>query len=391
MDGYNPLDPATVADPHPVYRRLRESAPVFFSERLNSWVLTRYADCHRVLAETETFAADWRRAGHDDGPASVASMQELDPPDHTPLRRLFTTAFRDQDLDAIGERAAAEAITALERCADRPSFDFTAEVARPVALSAVCRLLGVAEPPVSSFAAQSDALVRGMDAGLLPEVLEPALAARRQINDLISSWHTAAPRPGLLREVLAGAAPAGVTEEAVWNSVRVLFLAGFSTTVGAAANAVLALLEHPEALERMRDPALLATGVDELLRYDGPVQGTSRACVTRTEIGGAVIERGQIVLALFAAANRDPERFPDPDALVLDRTPNRHLSLGWGPHACSGAILARLIIRALVAALLKAPAPMRLAAAPTRAPRATLRYPDTLPVTLRPAGSDVHA
>ncbi|QIY58886.1 cytochrome P450 [Streptomyces sp. RPA4-5] len=341
-----------------------------------------------MLSDVDVFASDWRRAGHEAPPTAALSMQELDPPDHTPVRRLFTTALRDQDLDAIAAFAVRDTAAVFEQLADTPSFDFTAEVARPVALQAVCRLLGVEPPPVAAFAELSDALVRGMDAGLLPEVLEPAMAARGRINALMAEWFTAHRRPGLLTQVLHGAGAAGaagVTEDAVWNNVRVLFLAGFSTTVGAAANAVLALLEHPGALERLRDPALLDSGVEELLRYDGPVQGTTRACVETTEIDGVTVERGQLVLALFGAANRDPERFACPDELLLDRHPNRHLSLGWGPHACSGALLARIIIRALVQELLAAPAPPRLAAPPVRVPRATLRYPDRLPVTFQNA------
>lgn len=384
MPEYDPLSAVMVDDPYSAYSDFRAAEPVFWSDRLDSWVLTRYRDCRAVLGDAGTFASDWRRAGFE-APSAVQSMQGLDPPEHTPIRRLFTTAFRDQDLDAIADLALTETGAILSKFADEPVFDFTAEVARPVALAAVCRLLGVEVPPVAQFAALSDALVRGMDAGLLPEVREPALAARKEINDLISGWYTATRRPGLLTQVLAGAEQARVEPDAVWNSARVLFLAGFSTTVGAAANAVLALLDRPAALERLSDPRLLETGVDELLRFDSVVQGTTRACVERTTIGDVTVERGQLVLMLFGAANRDPEQFADPDELVLDRSPNRHLSLGWGPHACSGAMLARIVIRALVTGLVQAPGRCRPAGTPWRERRATLRYPDRLPVTLRPS------
>ncbi|MEU1283596.1 cytochrome P450 [Kitasatospora sp. NPDC005856] len=387
MLDYDPLSADVIADPYPVYSELRSAAPVFWSERLGSWVLTSYEDCRAVIGDTETFASDWRRAGHDEG-GGTPSMQSLDPPEHTPVRRLFTLAYRAQDLDGIGLRATEAARSVFERLADAPEFDFTAQVARPVALRAVCELLGVEPPPVASFAELSDALVRGMDAGLVPEVREPALAARVEITQLLAEWAAAEPKPGLIADVLAGARSAGVPDDEVWSNVRVLFLAGFSTTVAAAVNAVLALLQHPEALGRMRAPGVLETGVDELLRYDGPVQGTTRACVTTTVIGGVTIERGDLVMALFGAANRDPARFEAPDELRVDRTKNRHLSLGWGPHACTGASLARIIIRSLVTALLDSPATPRLAAAPWRAPRATLRYPDRLPMTFLPVEHD---
>lgn len=382
MRDFDPLAPSMIADPYPVYARLRRESPIFWSERLQSWVLTRYADCNTVLTDTGRFASDWRRAGYDDDiPASAISMQELDPPEHTPLRRLFTVALRDQDLPAIEAMAVEDTERVFAKMADHEVFDFTAEIARPVALNAVCRLLGVAPPPVETFAAQSDALVRGMDAGLLPEVREPAMAARGEVNALIASWHTASRLPGLLDTVIEEGARAGIPPEAIWSSARVLFLAAFSTTVGAAANAALALLRHPEALEALGDAALVESGVDELMRFDGPVQGTSRAVVEDTELGGRLIERGQVVLTLFAAANRDPEQFERPDDLVLDRSPNRHLALGWGPHACSGAILARSIIKALVLGLTRAPRRPLPAGEPLRVPRATLRYPDRLPMT----------
>ncbi|WP_285750857.1 cytochrome P450 [Lentzea sp. NBRC 105346] len=341
--------------------------------------MTRYEDCRSVLSNTDIFASDWRRAGFDEvGP--VASMQELDPPEHVPIRRLFTTAFRARDLTAIGRRALALTESIVAGLAPGAAFDFTADVARPVALDAVCALLGIDPPPAHTFAPLADALVRGMDAGLLPEVLEPAMAARAELNDLIAGWFAGSGDGGLLAQVLAGADAIDVSQEAVWNSARVLFLAGFSTTVGAAANAVLALLHDPEAQQRMRDPELLESGVDELMRYDGPVQGTSRACVEDVTIGEVGVRRGQLVLPLFAAANRDPQRFPRPDDLVLDRRPNQHLALGWGPHSCSGAMLARIVLRALIRGLWRGSAWLRLAGDPERVPRATLRYPDRLPV-----------
>ncbi|BCK66670.1 hypothetical protein Srufu_006230 [Streptomyces libani subsp. rufus] len=382
MSDYDPLDAATVADPYPVYERLRKNTPVFWSERFGSWIVTRYSDCHRVLSEVDVFASDRRRAGHEAPPTAALSMQELDPPDHTPVRRLFTTALRDQDLDAIAAFAVRDTAAVFEQLADAPSFDFTAEVARPVALQAVCRLLGVEPPPVAAFAELSDALVRGMDAGLLPEVLEPAMAARGRINALMAEWFTAHRRPGLLTQVLHGAGAAGVTEDAVWNNVRVLFLAGFSTTVGAAANAVLALLEHPGALERLRDPALLDSGVEELLRYDGPVQGTTRACVETTRIDGVTVERGRLVLALFGAANRDPEQFDAPDTVRLDRWPNHHLTFGYGAHACTGSLLAHLLLRELLTVLVERGTTLKPAGPAVHKKLATVRTLAELPLEL---------
>ncbi|WP_329025863.1 cytochrome P450 [Streptomyces sp. NBC_00690] len=298
------------------------------------------------------------------------------------MRRLFTVAMRNQPLDRIGSdvRDLADKIISRQSRSSE-SFDFTAEVARPVALLGVCELLGIEEPPVDDFAALADAMTRGMDAGLLPEVLAPALAARTELNRLIAHWFDGCDDRGLLSEVLAGAQDAGLSREAVWNSARVLFLAGFSTAVGAAANAALALATHPDTWDQVRRSDVLSSGVDEFMRFDGPVQGTTRACVRETKVGDVTIKRGDLVMGLLGSANRDPEQFHDPDAIVLTRQPNRHLALGWGIHGCSGAILARIMIRALLESVTENRGRLCLAGAPERLPRATLRYPDRLPLS----------
>jgi cytochrome P450 len=382
---YDPLSPEAIADPYPIYARLRSWSPVLWHPRLESWVLTRFADCSAVLRDPERFASDWRRAGHAAAPGAVhPSLQGLDPPEHTPVRDLFAGALRQQDLAGLGELVGALSSAIFARLATAPSFDFLAEVARPVALLVVSRLLGVAPPDLDAFVALSDAVERGMDAALDPAALAPAMAARRQLDALMRTWSMDEARPGLLARVLRDRDAAGVAEDAVWSSARVMFLAGFSTTVSAAANLVLALLEHPDALERLRDPGVREPGIDELMRYDGPIQGTSRVCVEAATIDGVRLERGQAVLLLFGAANRDPAQFADPDQLVLDRQPNRHLAFGRGPHACTGTQLAKITLRALLGSLLELPVRPRLAGPVERQRRATVRYPSRMPMTFAP-------
>lgn len=385
---YEPLAAGTIADPYPIYSKLRMQSPVHWHEQLSSWVLTRYSDCQSVLRDPATFASDWRRAGYAAPEMEHPNLQVLDPPEQTPIRRLFVTASHQQDLAGIGELASKDAFACLERLAEVPAFDFVSEVARPVSLRAVCRLLGVDPPDVASFAAVAEAIERGMDAGLDPEAMEPARVARDQLDTLIESWATGTSRPGLLAQVLRECKAVDVSTEAVWSSARVLFMAGFNATIAAAANAVLTLLKFPDALQQMRDPELLDTGIDELLRYESPAQGTSRMCVEATTIGGIRIERGQCVLLLLGAANRDPDQFSTPDELVLDRRPNRHLAFGWGPHACIGTLLAKSVLRALITSLLELPAPPRMTGPARRQPRATMRYPAEIPITIQRSPSD---
>ncbi|WP_420821976.1 cytochrome P450 [Streptomyces avicenniae] len=143
---------------------------------------------------------------------------------------------------------------------------------------------------------------------------------------------------------------------------------------------LLTLLRHPEALATLADERLLISGVDELIRFDGPAQGTSRVAVWPTELHGVTVEPGQVVMTALAAANRDPDEFPEPDRLLLDRNPNRHLGFGWGVHACVGSAFGQLAIQEVVAALAAAP-PLRLAGEPVRRHTATVRSIAELPVS----------
>jgi cytochrome P450 len=163
-----------------------------------------------------------------------------------------------------------------------------------------------------------------------------------------------------------------------------MFQGGYSTMTAAIGNAVRVLLDEPSALEQMRDPAVLRTGAEELIRYDGPVQGTSRVALVTSRIGGVTVQAGDIVLALLAAANHDPAQFPDPGRLALDRWPNQHLGYGWGTHSCIGAPPARAVLRALIRVLRDQPALMRAAGMPRRRRTATMRAFDSLPATFRP-------
>ncbi|MEW2248612.1 cytochrome P450 [Streptomyces sp. NPDC006975] len=382
-DRYDPLDAQVLRDPYPLLAELRRTKPVFWHEGMGSWVLTRYADCVRVLRDHALFARDPRRTGGT-VPEPSLSVQTLDPPQQSRVRSLFMTALRAQDLAAIEERARRLVVRQLDVLAGAEQFDVVAELAVPLSVAVVADLLGVEPPPYAEFAAVSDAIMRSMDGGLDPSLVEPGRIARQRLSELVDGWFAASSRPGLLervRQAAPGADP--MARLYVKNTARVMFQGGYSTMAAAVGNAVAVLLAHPEALERMRDPALLATGVDELVRFDGPVQGTTRVAVRACRIGRADIAPGQKVVPLFAAANRDPDAFPGADRLVLDRTPNPHLAYGWGPHACIGTTVAQAGLRALVAALAEHPARLVAAGDGVRRRTATMRAYQALPTLLR--------
>ncbi|MEU6405914.1 cytochrome P450 [Streptomyces sp. NPDC046985] len=384
-DRYDPLDPEVLRDPYPLLAEQRQREPVFWHEGMDSWALTRHADSVRVLRDHETFARDPQRTGGTVSEPSL-SVQTLDPPQQSAVRSLFMTALRAQDLTRIEERAHRLVLDRLDHLAGTGPFDVVAEIAVPVSVAVVADLLGVEPPPYGEFAAVSDAIMRSMDGGLNPALVEPGRVARQRLSDLVDSWFAASTRPGLLARVQQAAAPDSDerTRLYVKNTARVMFQGGYSTMAAAVGNAVHTLLAHPGAQHQMRDRALLATGVDELVRFDGPVQGTTRTAVRACRIGAFEIAAGQKVVPLFAAANRDPAAFTRADELVLDRTPNPHLGYGWGPHSCIGTTVAQAGLRALVAALNDHPARLAGAGDGVRRRTATMRAFDTLPAALLP-------
>ncbi|MEV6948463.1 cytochrome P450 [Streptomyces sp. NPDC051172] len=382
-DLYDPLDAQVLRDPYPVLAELRRTTPVFWHEGMGSWALTRHADCVRVLRDHALFARDPRRTGGT-VPEPSLSVQTLDPPQQSRVRSLFMTALRAQDLGAVEERARRLVAGQFDVLAAGGQFDVVAELAVPLSVAVVADLLGVEPPPYAEFAEVSDAIMRSMDGGLDPSLVEPGRIARQRLSELVNGWFAASSRPGLLDDVRRAAGPDAdpLARLYVKNTARVMFQGGYSTMAAAVGNAVAVLLDRPEALEQMRDAALLATGVDELVRFDGPVQGTTRVAVRACRIGGVDVAAGQKVVALFAAANRDPDAFPGADRLVLERTPNPHLGYGWGPHSCIGTTVAQAGLRALVTALASCTARLVAASEGVRRRTATMRAYQTLPARL---------
>ncbi|MFE2470546.1 cytochrome P450 [Streptomyces mirabilis] len=384
---YDPLDEATLADPYPVLAALRAQAPLVWHDTMESWLVTGYDDCVRVLRDHESFARDPRRLGRTVPEASL-SVQVLDPPHQAAVRSAFMTSLHAQDLPALQERTRRDITARLEVLAPQPEWDVMRELAQPVALDAIADLLGVTPPPLTEWVQVSDTIMRSMDGGLNPDLVEPGRAAREKLSELVASWFTTTGSPArLLGHVRARTADAGPElARYVVHTARVMFQGGYSTLAAAIGNAVDTLARNPQAQRALREtPQLRATGVDELVRYDGPVQGTSRlAAAADVLLGGRTVHRGEKVTVLFQAANRDPAHFEHPDRLVLDRSPNRHLGYGWGTHACLGTTLAQRVLIALLDALADHPGLLHPAGPARRRHTATMRAFDHLPVTLQP-------
>ncbi|MGE3257940.1 cytochrome P450 [Pseudonocardia sp.] len=350
---YDPLDLATIADPYPVYAELRAHDPVHWHEGMRSWVLTRYDDCRDVLRNSDVWARDWRRVGAQ-VPDERINIQSQDPPEPKKLRGIVIGSLREQQMAEMCRRAGDTLDRILAGRERGAGFDLMAEIAAPLALQITCDLVGVEEP--GSYHDIYLGLTRRMDSGLVPEHAEPGLAAGLELVAMMRDWFATTRRPGMISVLRDHPGTDGMADTYVQNTVSAIFNASYSTLFASTGAVVQLLMQRPDVLERLRDPALMATGVDELVRFTAPAQGTSRVATCATAIGGTPMERGDVVITMFAAANRDPARFDRPEELVLHRTPNPHLGFGWGPHICVGARLATVWLHELIGRLHRAPA-----------------------------------
>jgi pimeloyl-[acyl-carrier protein] synthase len=387
---FNPLDPDFIADPYPRYRRLRAEDPVHQSP-MGFWVLTRYDDVAGILRDPRfgrkgfdrLLAARFGDAGFD------LSMLFRDPPDHTRLRTLVTKAFTPRAIEQMRERIQQIVDELLEAVRPRRAMDLVADFAYPLPVIVICEMLGVPDTDRQRFRDWTVHIARALDAIALPmepEVIARGLAARHALADYfrgLVAERRRQPRGDLLSELIAAEEQGDrLTEGELMATILLLFVAGHETTVNLIGNGTLALLRHPDQLRRLReDPSLLPGAVEELLRYDGPVQRTGRSCSTEVQIGGRTIPENSVVLGIIGAANRDPAIFPDPDRLDVTRGENRHLAFGWGIHFCLGASLARLEAQIALGTVVRRLPHLALAtAAPEWRPASALRGLVALPV-----------
>ncbi|HEX4995121.1 MAG TPA: cytochrome P450 [Methylomirabilota bacterium] len=367
---FNPMDPAFVADPYPTYHRLRAEDPVHHSP-LGFWVLTRYPDVMAMLRDPrlikEPIAAFVAaRFGMAAPPPGLGlSMLDRDPPDHTRLRGLVSKAFTPKALESLRPHIQQIVDDLLADAAGKGQMDLIEEFAYPLPVRVICEMLGVPVKDHERFKAWGLDIARGLDAIMLPpdsEVGQRSVSGRRALAEYFRALiaeRRAAPRDDMLSALIA-AEEAGdkLNEEELLATCILLLVAGHETTVNLIGNGTLALLRHPDQLQKLRaSPGLIATAVEELLRFDGPVQRTARIPSEDITIGGRTIPKGDMVMPFLGAADRDPAQFPDPDRLDITRADNRHIAFGMGIHFCLGAPLARMegqiAINALLARLPK--------------------------------------
>ncbi len=382
-------------NPYPLYQQLLAHAPVQWNDVLHAWTVVRYADVVGCLTDVR-FSAE-RRTGEagldahnpDTTERLARSMLVSDPPDHTRLRALVQKAFTPRMIEQLRPRIIAVVGELLDRMSQKSGgVDLIGDLAYPLPVVVIAELLGVPAEDRVKFHAWSAVLAANLDP-LVPE------SVASQVEDAREALHTylrgiiaerrRAPRADLISALVAVEEQGDVlSEPELVNMCTLLLIAGHETTVNLIGNGMLALLRHPEALARLRaDASLITSAVEELLRFDSPVQLTARIATERVELGGQTIEKGHWILPLLGAANHDPAQFSDPETLDLSRTPNNHVAFGRGIHFCLGAPLARLEGQIAIGALVRRFPNLSLAGEPVRRNQITLRGLVTLPVVSR--------
>ncbi len=354
------VDAAFLADPYPSYRALRGAGPIHWSEEFfgGAWLLTRHADVEMVLRDPRFSAqrtGGWV-TGSEATPGELAGFQQvfarallfLDAPDHTRLRKLMNAGFRPALLQQLVPHIEQVVTELLDDVEGVPVFDFMQAVARPLPVRVISKFMGIETAPRDGVMAWSDDLAAFIGAPaptreLARRAQASLLAMTRYFEELLPHKRR---NPGddlvsrLVQAEAAGEIEGGA--ELLAQCAMLLF-AGHETTRNLLGNGLHALLNHPGQWQRLqREPALLPAAVRELLRYDSPVQYTGRRVATDLMLHGQLLRRGDLVMPLIGAANRDPARFPNPDTLDVARGDGSSLSFGSGPHVCIGAALTRM-------------------------------------------------
>jgi cytochrome P450 len=368
VTAFDPRRPDVVADPYPALGRLREEDPVHWSEILGGWVLTRYADVRAALADPRLSADRITPFLARQAPTTHETVQALlrqvglwvvftDPPTHTRLRSILGRGFTARTIEGLRPRIRQIVDQLLDRAAAAGEMDLIREFAYPLPVAVIGDLLGVPPGDRERLKAWSDELATFVGSALAtPDKYARAARSVAEMHEYFGrlvARRRAAPADDLVTALVAGEGGEALGEdELVANCVMLLF-AGHETTTNLIGNGALALLRHPgEARAWREEPALTASAVEELMRYDGPGQAMVRVAREDVPVGGRVVGRGDRLFLMINAANRDPRQFAAPDRLDLRRADNRHLGFGHGIHFCLGASLARLEGQVALPALL---------------------------------------
>ncbi len=384
------VPPVLWPDPHPHNHRMRAESPIKPFLEWDEYVLTRWDDCERVLRDPTMSSDPSKRRVQPEfmqlaGMERPTTMLMTDPPDHTRLRKLVSKAFTPRTVEQLRPHVA-ELVAGMLDAADPSGFDLIKTVGYPLPVTVICELLGIPAEDQHLFGPWSSDASRMLDGDLDDETIQRGLIAFMSLVNYLNGIfeeRRAHPRDDLLTRLLAAEEEGDtLSDEELRTTVVLLFVAGHETTTNLIGNGTVALLRQRREWERLcADPTLAPGAVEEVLRFDGPVHLTARTATRPTQVGDVLVEPGQGVVTLLAAANRDPERFPDPDRLDISRADNHHLTFSHGIHYCLGAALARLEGQEVFKALTQRFPKLELAEEPVHREHFVLRGYQAVPVT----------
>ena len=401
---FSPQDPSFRLDPYPHYRRLREEDPVHFSP-MGVWFVARYDHVSTALRD--------RRLAAQDIPSQVQRKNELlrsrqisakqpanldalvansrnwfvfkDPPDHTRLRRTVAKAFQPRSVENLRPYVRSYALSLLERMKAKPQMDLIKDFAAHVPVNVIATLFGFPPEDFTKVAGWAERLPRIFDPLVSLEELETLDRASREFKAYLKELcddRRAHPKPDLLSALVAARDEHGqLSDDELVSTCILTFSAGEESTVAMLGNGALALMRNRARREELlADAELMPNAIEELMRYDGPLQMTCRTAKEDLEIGGKTIRKGQAVYLLLGSANRDPAQFSDPDVLDWRRPQGKHIAFGDGHHVCVGASLARVELEEGFRALLEVLPDLELAGEPRWRDHLVIRGMTSLPV-----------
>lgn len=385
MTQLDPFHDSVLDDPYPFYAHLREQMPCVHSPERDVWLVSRHADVVAVLRDPVSFSSS-EGAGYVrvDDPERGGILISSDPPRHTRMRRIVQSAFSPHALEQIGRSVRERADRLVAQALAHGTVDAIRELAEPLPLAVASWLLGLPADE-GTYAAWSDAVFRTMGPQSASEHAETGALLGGLIGFLLPVLQQRRfEADGLAARILGTVGePGGLTEGEALSLVISIFAAGIDTTVQAFGNGLAAFAQHPAAWQRLhQEPALVAGAVEEILRYDAPIQAFFRTATRDAVVAGVSVPSGARVMALFGSANRDPARFAEPTELRIDRDASGQLAFGAGIHLCLGAPLARIELQALFGALAARVSTLRLAGPPIRRHRAVVRGLRSLPLEL---------
>jgi cytochrome P450 len=395
----SPLDdPGMLENPYPLYDRIRSTDPVHWWESLNVWVLTRYTDVvsalhdprmstERILPELETLTPAQREVQRPQYESLARQMAFVDPPEHTRLRSLVNKAFTPRAVEALRPRVQRIVDDLLDDVQARGEMDVIRDLAYPLPTTVIASMFGCPPEDHLRLKQWSNDFAQLFDVRELTP--DESTARMRNLEEFTDYFRYHAedrrknPQDDIMSALVAAEAQGEKlnAEELYANCVLIVF-AGHETTTNLIGNGLLALLRHPEQLQMLKDdPSLIPSAVEEMLRYDSPVQFAGRMAKEDMELGGKRILKGHNVLQVLGAANRDPERFPDPGRFDITRQDNRHVAFGYSAHFCLGAPLARQEGQIAFTTMLRRMPNLRLLSEqPPRRENLSLRGLQSLPV-----------